>query len=66
MLQRAHQRWDEILGSDEVRLVVSLQPGDTVIVANQVSWGCEAFRSICRRRAIPMFSFSLYVAKLRQ
>mmetsp|Transcript_275 Transcript_275/g.386 ORF Transcript_275/g.386 Transcript_275/m.386 type:complete len:512 (-) Transcript_275:326-1861(-) len=34
-LQIAHSKWDEILGSDEFRLVMDLQPGDTVLVANQ-------------------------------
>jgi Taurine catabolism dioxygenase TauD, TfdA family len=36
-LVHAHQRWDAILAQDEIRLVLKLQPGDTVVVANQVS-----------------------------
>ena len=36
-LDEAHFEWDQILGSDEMRLVVRLEPGDTVVVANQVS-----------------------------
>ena len=34
-LHYAHQKWDALLGSDEFRLVLQLQPGDTVVVANQ-------------------------------
>jgi Taurine catabolism dioxygenase TauD, TfdA family len=33
---RAHTAWNAILARDETRLVMSLQPGDTVVVANQV------------------------------
>lgn len=36
-LVEAHHAWDELISSDEFRLVVSLQPGDTMVVANQVS-----------------------------
>jgi hypothetical protein len=36
-LQDAHEVWDSILGMDDIRLVVQLQAGDTVVVANQVS-----------------------------
>jgi Taurine catabolism dioxygenase TauD, TfdA family len=35
-LQSAHAAWDSILAEDDMRLVVGLQPGDTVVVANQV------------------------------
>lgn len=34
-LDYAHRRWDEILAQDETRLVIRLNPGDTVVVANQ-------------------------------
>ena len=34
-LNEAHRHWDSLLGSDEFRLVLSLMPGDTVVVANQ-------------------------------
>jgi alpha-ketoglutarate-dependent taurine dioxygenase len=34
-LDRAHQAWDELLSQDRFRLVMKLQPGDTMIVANQ-------------------------------
>ena len=33
----AHAKWDNILGRDSTRLVMKLRPGDTVLVANQVS-----------------------------
>jgi hypothetical protein len=33
----AHASWDNILGRDSTRLVVKLRPGDTVVLANQVS-----------------------------
>ena len=36
-LASAHEALDEILARDSTRLVMSLGPGDTVIVANQVS-----------------------------
>jgi trimethyllysine dioxygenase len=35
-LYQAHHAWDRILADDAVRLVLSLQPGDTLVVANQV------------------------------
>lgn len=35
-LAQAHEIWDELLSRDEFRLVMNLQPGETVIVANQV------------------------------
>lgn len=37
-LRQAHIAWDEILQNDSFRLVMKLQPGDTMIVANQVSF----------------------------
>jgi hypothetical protein len=36
-LQMAHEAWDSVLGQDDFRLVVALQPGETMVVANQVS-----------------------------
>lgn len=36
-IRDAHRLWDTILSSETFRLVVHLQPGDTVVVANQVS-----------------------------
>lgn len=36
-LQAAHEAWDNILCQDDFRLVVALQPGETMVVANQVS-----------------------------
>jgi alpha-ketoglutarate-dependent taurine dioxygenase len=35
-LTHAHCVWDELLALDEFRLVMKLQPGDTIVVANQV------------------------------
>jgi alpha-ketoglutarate-dependent taurine dioxygenase len=35
-LEEAHAAWDSILASDDIRLVVRLNPGDTIVVANQV------------------------------
>jgi len=37
-LNHARTLWDEILASDEYRLVIDLQPGETMVVANQVSF----------------------------
>ena len=37
-LQQAHDCWDELLAKDEYRLVMPLQSGDTIIVANQVRY----------------------------
>lgn len=34
-LNEAHAAWDAILADDDTRLVLRLQPGDTVVVANQ-------------------------------
>lgn len=34
-LDEAHQAWDALLGQDRFRLVMKLQPGDTMVVANQ-------------------------------
>ena len=34
-LQAAHEAWDDILRRDSMRLVIELQPGDCVLVANQ-------------------------------
>jgi alpha-ketoglutarate-dependent taurine dioxygenase len=36
-LEMAHAEWDKLLIKDEFRLVMKLNPGDTMIVANQVS-----------------------------
>jgi hypothetical protein len=36
-LQAAHEAWDSVLAQDDFRLVVALQPGETMVVANQVS-----------------------------
>ena len=34
-LREAHEAWNEILGRDSMRLVIDLEPGDCVLVANQ-------------------------------
>ena len=34
-LDRAGEKWDEILRRDSIRLTIKLQPGDTMVVANQ-------------------------------
>jgi hypothetical protein len=36
-LANAHATWDSILKRDSTRLVIKLRPGETVIIANQVS-----------------------------
>jgi alpha-ketoglutarate-dependent taurine dioxygenase len=43
-LNRAHAAWDKLLSDDKNRLVVSLKPGDTMVVANHVS--CHASISL--------------------
>jgi Taurine catabolism dioxygenase TauD, TfdA family len=35
-LQTAHDKWDQLLTDDSYRLILQLQPGDTIVVANQV------------------------------
>jgi alpha-ketoglutarate-dependent taurine dioxygenase len=35
-LSLAHRAWDSILAEDDMRLVIQLEPGDTLVVANQV------------------------------
>eukprot|EP00536_Pseudo-nitzschia_multiseries_P008440 jgi/Psemu1/325206/estExt_fgenesh1_pg.C_2140007 len=34
-LERAHASWDSLIAQDKFRLVMKLQPGDTIVVANQ-------------------------------
>jgi hypothetical protein len=36
-LTRAHEAWDSLLAEDKFRLVMKLEKGDTMVVANQVS-----------------------------
>ena len=36
-LETAHSLWDDLIAQDKFRLVMKLQPGDTMVVANQVS-----------------------------
>lgn len=40
-LDKAHASWDELLSQDKFRLVMKLQPGDTMVVANQVSQSAQ-------------------------
>jgi len=40
-LGKAHEAWDCILAQDDIRLVIGLQPGDTMVVANQVRLWCR-------------------------
>jgi Taurine catabolism dioxygenase TauD, TfdA family len=42
-LREAHAAWDSILAEDDTRLVVSLQQGETMVVANQVSFNVSGF-----------------------
>jgi hypothetical protein len=35
-LQMSHAAWDKLLAQDKFRLVIKLQPGETMVVANQV------------------------------
>mmetsp|Transcript_16047 Transcript_16047/g.20362 ORF Transcript_16047/g.20362 Transcript_16047/m.20362 type:complete len:192 (+) Transcript_16047:188-763(+) len=52
-LKEAHDIWDNLLARDEFRLVVKLQPGDTVVVANQrCLHGRFSFRSSCSPRSV--------------
>jgi alpha-ketoglutarate-dependent taurine dioxygenase len=52
-LQAAHEAWDSILCQDDFRLVVALQPGETMVVANQVSVvQCHALHAVVRLRRI--------------
>jgi alpha-ketoglutarate-dependent taurine dioxygenase len=44
-LERAHASWDELLAQDKFRLVMKLQSGDTMVVANQVSLVNERLQS---------------------
>jgi Taurine catabolism dioxygenase TauD, TfdA family len=39
-LERAHEEWNKILAQDDTRLTVQLQPGETMLVANQVRCCC--------------------------
>jgi hypothetical protein len=58
-LQAAHKAWDSILGQDDFRLVVALQPGETMVVANQVSVvPCRAHHAVAGLRYIAFSSTS--------
>ncbi len=37
-LETSHAAWDKLLAQDKFRLIMKLQPGDTMVVANQVSF----------------------------
>lgn len=56
-LSDAHDKWNEVLTRDEFRLVMSLNPGDTAVVANQVSdCGANSFLLQSRIRSqLPLF-----------
>jgi Taurine catabolism dioxygenase TauD, TfdA family len=59
-LQSAHAAWDSVLAEDDMRLVVGLQPGDTVVVANQV---CRQRLRMCiERLAISCSDSSPFIA----
>jgi Taurine catabolism dioxygenase TauD, TfdA family len=64
--EAAHAAWDSILADDDMRLVVGLRPGDTVVVANQVSnvWQCLAsvWRKQCAHLSDSSFSVGFMVA----
>lgn len=47
-LKAAHFAWNSVLAQDDLRLVVCLQPGDTIVVANQVR---EKKSTCCRKVA---------------
>ena len=44
-LSDAHRKWNDVLSSDDFRLVMSLKPGDTAVVANQVG---ASMKYVCR------------------
>ena len=49
-LSRAHQIWDNLLGSDKFRLVVKMKPGDTMVVSNHRCFhGRYSFKSTSSR-----------------
>lgn len=39
-LIEAHMSWDSLIAEDKFRLVIKLDPGDTMVVANQVRLNC--------------------------
>lgn len=52
-LTNAHEAWNEILSRDSMRLVIDLQPGDCVLVANQrCLHGRYAFESSAYPRVV--------------
>lgn len=66
-LAEAHRQWNEVLSRDEFRLVMSLRPGDTVVVANQVSCLCVSGttserKKDCESQICHCSSFSLFSA----
>ena len=46
-LERAHEHWDSLIAQDKFRLVMKLDKGDTMVVANQVRYCCIACFSLC-------------------
>lgn len=61
-LERAHASWDSLLAQDKYRLIVKLQPGDTMVVANQVSFETiqDLFVSIITRCFWLTFFFIIF------
>jgi hypothetical protein len=53
-LDKAHASWDKLLAQDKFRLVMKLQPGDTMVVANQVSRQSPIFRPMTEE-SIPIY-----------
>jgi hypothetical protein len=53
----AHAAWNAILARDETRLVLSLQSGDTVVLANQVCYE----KKNSRYRTIPVPTPTIYL-----
>mmetsp|Transcript_22050 Transcript_22050/g.44718 ORF Transcript_22050/g.44718 Transcript_22050/m.44718 type:complete len:497 (-) Transcript_22050:116-1606(-) len=52
-LREAHEAWDDVLRRDEMRLVIDLQPGDCILVANQrVMHGRYSFETMSYPRVV--------------
>lgn len=62
-LEKAHASWDELLAQDKSRLVMKLGPGDTMVVANQVSTTIDFCIVGCFKR-LPHLLSLLYLALL--
>lgn len=62
-LLEAHFAWDSILADDDIRLVIPLNPGETMVVANQVG---DNGSSLCELQVLDDFLFLGFVLHVQR